>query len=112
MSYNFPWVPSYGSNVTTKPNVNATRFGDGYELRVASGINSAPRRWQLTFASRPNETADAIEAFLAARGAVQAFSWTPPYGGAGKWVCRDWTSQPTGPFTRSVQANFDEVFEV
>jgi phage-related protein len=45
-----------------------------------------------------------------ARGAVQSFDWTPPHGSEGKWVARDWTIQQTGPFTRTVQATFDEVF--
>lgn len=106
----FIWVPSYGSATTTKPTVKPVKFGDGYELRVSSGINSMPRQWQVTFASRTNSTADAIEAFFVARGAVQSFSWTPPHGGAGKWVAREWTVQQTGPFTRTVQATFDEVF--
>lgn len=74
--------------VTTKPNVHQTKFGDGYEHRVAIGLNSTPRQWQVSF-SRPNATADAIEAFFVARGAVQSFDWVPPHGGAGKWVCRE-----------------------
>lgn len=110
MSYNFPWVPSYGSAATTKPTVQKIKFGDGYEQRVATGINSTPRSWSVTFASRTNDTADALEAFFIARGAVQSFDWTPPHGAAGKWVAREWTVQQTGPFTRTVQATFDEVF--
>lgn len=110
MSYAFAWVPSYGSAVTTKPTVNSTKFGDGYEARIAIGLNSTPRQWQVSF-SRPNATADAIEAFFVARGAVQSFDWVPPHGGAGKWVCREWSAQKTGPLTRSVTATFDEVFE-
>ena len=111
MSYTFAWVPSYGSAVTMKPNVTPTKFGDGYEQRTTSGINNNPRKWQIVFGSRANATADAIEAFLSARGAVQCFNWTPSHGNAGKWVCREWTVQQTGPFTRSVQCIFEEVFE-
>lgn len=108
---NFIWAASYGSAVSTKPTVHVSKFGDGYEARVAEGINTNRRKWELTFANRPNATADAIEAFLAARGAVQAFDWVPSYGGAGKWVCREWQSQQSGPYTRSVSATFEEVFE-
>ena len=111
MSYTFVWVPSYGSSVTIKPTVQTTKFGDGYEQRVATGINSNPRKWQVAFSSRPTATADAIEAFLEARGAVQSFNWVPPHGVAGKWVAREWSAQKTGPFTRSVSAVFEEVFE-
>ena len=111
MAYQFIWVPSYGSAVTIKPNVIQTKFGDGYEQRVGWGLNTNPRKWQVTFANRPTATADAIEAFLEARGAMQSFDWTPPHGKAGKWVCREWSAQKTGPFTRTVTATFDEVFE-
>jgi phage-related protein len=111
MSYDFIWVPSYGSAVTHKPSVTPLQFGDGYEQRMATGINADRRKWDVSFASRPNATADAIEAFLKARGALQAFHWTPPHGGFGKWVCREWTVQKTGPFTRSIQATFEEIFE-
>lgn len=107
----FAWIATYGSKQTTKPSVTPTKFGDGYEQRVAQGINFIARRWELTFDNRPNATADAIEAFLKARGAVEAFDWTPPYGDAGKWVCREWESAPTSPNTRSVSATFEEVFE-
>lgn len=107
----FTWVPSYGSAVTKKPSVTATKFGDGYEQRIAEGINTTPRKWQLSFTSKPNAVADAIDDFLNARNAREAFIWTPTHGTAGKWVCREWSVQQTGPFTRSVQATFDEVFE-
>ena len=110
MTYNFTWIPTYGSAASTKPTVTPVKFGDGYELRVPVGINSTPRQWQVTFANRATATADAIEAFFKARGGVDYFDWTPPYGGAGKWVAREWSSQKTGPYTRTVTATFDEVF--
>ena len=128
MAHQFPWIPSYGSAVTNKPNVTQTKFGDGYELRVPIGINTNPRKWQVTFANRPNETADEIGAFLDARGGVEAFDWTPPHwktangmptsgiippqAKSGKWVCREWSEQQTGPYTRTITATFEEVFEV
>jgi phage-related protein len=44
MSISFKWVPTYGSAVTVKPAVQVTKFGDGYELRTPTGINSTPRQ--------------------------------------------------------------------
>jgi len=58
--------------------VNAAKFGDGYEARVALGLNHIARRWVLTFDNRPNASAGAIEEFLTERGAVESFDWTPP----------------------------------
>lgn len=109
MSLIFAWVPSYGSSATTRPNVAAAKFGDGYESRVAVGLNTRRRKWDVSF-NRSNSTADQIEAFLEARNAVESFDWTPPSGLPGKWICREWTTTPTGPNTRSVQATFEEVF--
>lgn len=110
MSNEFPWVPSYGSAVSTKPNVTVTKFGDGYEMRSALGLNSMPRKWNLTF-SRTTADADAIEAFFRVKGARFSFTWTPPRGEAGKWVCREWASQPTSKTTCTITATFEEIFE-
>ncbi|MBR0568007.1 phage tail protein [Azoarcus sp. L1K30] len=108
----FIWIATYGSNVETKPNVAVAEFGDGYEQRVGLGLNITRRRWNLQFNNRPNDTADAIEGFLKARNGIESFDWTPKYGGAGKWVCCEWSSIPTSPNTRSVTATFEEVFEL
>ena len=106
----FLWVPSYGSAVTMKPSVNVIKFGDGYEQRIASGLNSQPRKWEVTFANRPILTAQAIADFLASCNAVKFFDWTPTYGNPGKWVCREWADAQTGPYTRTITATFEEVF--
>lgn len=79
----FTWVPSYGSRETTKPTVNTVKFGDGYEQRVATGINTMPRTWELELTNKPSVVADAIVAFLRQNKAVTAFKWTPPHGEPG-----------------------------
>ncbi len=111
MSQTFPWVPSYGSQVAYKPDVRNAKFGDGYEQRLANGLNNRPRQWKVIFANRVTATADQMQAFLDARGAVESFDWTPPHGSAGKWVCREWTEQKSGPQSRSFEGVFEEVFE-
>ena len=105
----FIWVPSYGSPVTTKPAVEVAKFGDGYQQRVAVGINNKPRKWDVTFTNRPTATADAIDAFLSEAGGVASFDWTPPHGSAGKWVCAEWKDLKTGPYTRTITGTFEEV---
>ena len=107
----FIWTPTYGSNVTVKPTVEVAQYGDGYEQRVGLAINSKARKWALTFANRPNATADAIELFLGTANAIASFVWQPPQGLAGTWVCREWQVQQTGPYTRTITGTFDEVFE-
>ena len=107
----FVWVPTYGSAVKKKPAVSVSKFGDGYEQRVALGINNNPRTWEVVFANRPNDTANAIAAFFDDAGAVSCFDWTPPRGNLtpGRWVCREWSELPTGPYTTTITATFEEV---
>lgn len=97
------------ASLTVKPRIRTAQFGDGYEQRLADGINNAPRSWALTFA-RSNAEADVILAFFEARNGDEAFDWTPPYGAAGKFVARDWSVQLIGPVAKSITTTFDEVF--
>lgn len=95
--------------LTTKPRIRTATFGDGYEQRLADGINNAPRSWALTF-TRPTVEADAILAFFEARNGAESFDWTPPYGAAGKFVARDWSASLIGPVAKSISVTFEEVF--
>lgn len=107
----FTYTPDFGAAVSHKPAVRAIKFGDGYEQRLAYGINTNPRSWDLRFASRDNTEADGIMDFFEARGAVEAFDWTPPSGAAGKWVCREWSRSIDRYNLSTIQARFDQVFE-
>lgn len=104
----FTYAP-HTAALAIKPRVRTAAFGDGYEQRVADGINAAPKSWSLTFV-RPTTEADAILAFLAARNGSEAFDWTDPDAAAGKYVCRDWSSSLIGPFAKSINATFEQVF--
>ena len=108
----FTWTPSYGTRKTVQPRVTATKFGDGYEQRTANGINTMPRKYDLIFENKPNDVADALEAFLTARGGLESFDWMPPRETQhGRFVCRGWDVTPTSPRTRSITCSFEEVFE-
>nr|NDG08510.1 phage tail protein [Oxalobacteraceae bacterium] len=43
----FTWTPSVGANLSIRPNVRRVAFGDGYEQRLAFGINTQPQVWSL-----------------------------------------------------------------
>ena len=108
----FVWIPTYGSTLTVQPEVHvipADQFGSDAERRIQVGTQHIRRVWSLSFENRPSATADAIEAFLSARAGLESFDWTPPQGVAGKWVCSEWSSNPTSPSTRTVSASFREV---
>tara|TARA_E500000305_G_C3976407_1_gene214578 strand:- start:453 stop:848 length:396 start_codon:yes stop_codon:yes gene_type:complete len=46
------------------PSTRVVAFGDGYEQRVAEGINSIKEQYNLTFANRPKAEIDGIVKFL------------------------------------------------
>lgn len=106
----FTWPPSWGARQSVKPTVMLARFGDGYEQRVADGINNKPRNWSLSF-TRAIAEIDAIESFLSSAGAAAAFDWTPPSGAAGKFVCDQWDREIQSPSAHTLTATFREVFE-
>lgn len=108
----FVWIPTYGSTLTVQPEVLVIppdQFGSDAERRIQVGSQHIRRVWSLTFENRATATAGAIEAFLSARAGLESFDWVPPHGAVGKWVCSEWSSNPTSPSTRTVSASFREV---
>ena len=108
----FVYVPDFGATVSKRPRVRAAQFGDGYEQRQAWGINRNPDVWNLRFQNRSKVEADAILAFLDARGGVESFEWTPPDEAVGKkFICREWSRSIDRHDFYTVSASFEEVFE-
>lgn len=107
----FSWYPDVGSQQDCKPNVAATKFGDGYESRAAIGINSAAMKWTVKFDRAAPESKQVL-AFLRARGGVEAFNWTNPLNEPGKYVCREWRTEQQAHGIMVVSCTFDQVFEV
>lgn len=107
---NFNWTPDLGAQQTMTPTVTQTKFGDGYELRIAQGVNFKPRSWSVTF-SKGSDEAMAILDFLEARGGIEAFAWTDPFNNAGTYVCRQWSAAQAVFGVYSVSATFEQVFE-
>lgn len=102
----FTWNPDFQAKVQYAPRVVVSSFGDGYEQRTQFGINGNAQKWSLTFKSRLDAEANAIDAFLQSMGALQSFFWTPPGQTAPlKFVCRSWTKVPsTGNGTAAAPA--------
>ena len=105
----FTWSPAPGATLQQQPRVRAAVFGDGYQQRVADGINAMPRSWSLSF-TRETADIDAIEAFLIAHAGVTSFDWTPPSGAAGKWICKSWSRNVIYRNVQAITATFEEVF--
>lgn len=106
----FEWNPDLGAENQVKPRVTVTKFGDGYESRVAVGINSKPKSWRVTFTRNYPEFSQ-ILAFIEARGGVDAFEWKDPLNQTGIYVARDWSYTQQSPGVYKLTATFDQVFE-
>ena len=109
----FPSItPTYGAQKTSQPKVRQVQFGDGYVQRLTFGLNQDPKVWNLTFEVSETD-ADTIEAFLDARGGSESFTWTPPDETTSyKWICLNWSK--TIPYLNraTIQATFQEVFDL
>jgi phage-related protein len=110
MMLEFTWLASYDATKTVTPIVKVIKFGDGYEQRQGVGINRKPRLFSLAFSRKVAEI-DAIESFLSARGAVEAFKYTHPGQPAGVFVCREWKHTDVSFGVHGLSATFEEVFE-
>ena len=71
------------------PRVLIANFGDGYEQRIADGINTLNETYSLTFATRLKEDIDDIVAFLDAKKGVSKFPLIFPDSNV--------SSNPAGP---------------
>jgi len=105
----FTYSPSYAANVTITPRVRTAMFGDGYQQRVADGINTKPRMWNLSFTQKDADI-DNVESFLDTAGGVTSFDWTPPHGSIGKWKCKEWSRSKVTYGVDTLTATFEEVF--
>lgn len=109
----FPSInPTYGAQKTSQPKVRQVQFGDGYVQRLTFGLNQDPKVWNLTFEVSETD-ADTIETFLEARGGAESFNWSPPDETSSyKWICLNWSK--TIPYLNraTIQATFQEVFDL
>lgn len=105
-------TPDFGAQKKTQPTVRVVKFGDGYEQRLAYGVNTKPQNWTLRWSACSNSDADAIEAFFEARGAVESFDWTPiEQVTTYKFVCREWQREHQYADINVITATFEQVFE-
>lgn len=105
-------TPDFGAQKKSQPAVRVVKFGDGYEQRLAYGVNTQPKVWELRWSASSNSNADAIEAFFEARGAVESFDWTPlQEATAYKFVCRQWQREHQYADINIITATFEQVFE-
>lgn len=106
----FLYQPVFGAQKTKSPRVLSARFGDGYEQRLADGINVQPAMWDLTF-TYDNSTIATIDSFFATKAGITSFTWTPYGGSEIKVICREWSVSIDSPSTSTIRTTFEQVYE-
>ena len=106
----FTWHSDLGGLRDVKPSVQPTKFGDGYEARIATGINTMPKKWSLRF-TRNYAEFSAILAFIETQAGVTSFTWTDGLNVSSVYVCRQWTTSQKEFGIFELIATFEQVFE-
>lgn len=110
-------VPDKGITVTNTPRVHTATFGDGYEHRIADGINNLQQSFSVSFATRPKADIDDIVAFFELKNAITAFDYTfADTNESGneqtiKVVCSSWNQTWAYDDYYSLTATFRRVYE-
>jgi phage-related protein len=104
----FAYQPAPSAPESHEPRVLVAAFGDGYEQRVADGINNDLETFDLVF-NRATADIDTIMTFLAGKGAATAFTWTPDGGSEITVVCPSWQRIRTAKGVQGVAARFRRV---
>ncbi len=110
-------TPDKSMSRDAKPKVLTSKFGDGYEQRVADGINSIEETFSLTFANRENDFVDDVTAFLDAKKGVSKFNFTIPDSNASgnertiKVVCDSYATTYLYDNFYTLSVNLRRVYE-
>lgn len=103
---------SQSSSGTTEFKVLKNKYGNGYEQRVADGINNNLSVYSVVWENMTDgDSTTLIAAFETARG-VDYFTWTPPKKSAGKFAVAaySWTAMSGSIYT--VSATLEQVADI
>lgn len=106
----FNFSPLTSLNVNKAPRIKTAKFGDGYEQRIADGINTRPQEWDLRWRNTKS-IIDSIDAFFATKNGLTAFTWTPPDGAEIKVLCQSWSKNLINKNVYEISGTFRQVFE-
>ena len=110
-------APDKGFTRSNEPKVYIAEFGDGYEQRLAAGINNIKQSFSVSFANRPKDEIDDIVAFFEGKKGATAFDYVFSDTNSGsneesvKVVCSDWSQTWDYDDFYSLTATFRRVYE-
>ncbi len=99
------------------PRVHFVQFGDGYEQRLANGINSLAQEISVQFQTRPKAEIDDLVAFFESLNGVSKFRFDLADSNAGsstetiKVVCSAWNQKWEYDDFYTLEATFRRVYE-
>ena len=117
----FFWMPNYSSDIESKPSIAVIKFGDGYEQRMADGINSNFIKLNLIFEGRTEREMRAIVHFLNSRKGYEPFffNYAYPYNYDSssqnypkRFVVDEFTSRPVFYDNYTINAKFSETANI
>ena len=103
-----------GFQRTSSPKIHAMKFGDGFEQRIADGINNLQQTMSVSFSTRPKAEIDDLVAFFESLGGVTKFRMTiDDTNGAEtiKVVCSEWEQKWEYDDYYTLDAKFRRVYE-
>ena len=115
--FSAPVQPDKGLKRASKPKVHPIAFGDGYEQRLADGINNLEQTISVSFSTRPKAEIDDLVAFFESLGGVSKFRFDLEDSNAGsstetiKCVCDKWDQTWAYENFYSLTATFRRVYE-
>ena len=68
--------PDKGFTQSNETVIIKAEVGDGYEQRIANGINNTKQSFELSFVNRPKDEIDDIVDFFASKKGATAFDYT------------------------------------
>ena len=115
--FSAPVQPDKGFSRSTTPRVIQATFGDGYEQRVADGINILNQSMGVSFSTRPKAEIDDLVAFFESLGGVSKFKFNIEDSNEGSntetilCVCSQWNQSWAYDNFYSLTATFRRVYE-
>jgi|TARA_B100001094_G_scaffold30140_1_gene25102 phage-related protein len=104
---------------SSAPRVRSAKFGDGYEQRAKSGLNSIDETFTLNFVNRTKATIDDLNKFFDDKAGVTSFNFTIPDTDNTtttgektiRVVCSEWSTQYSNSDHYSMSASFVRIYQ-
>jgi phage-related protein len=104
---------SQASSASTEFRILRSQYGNGYDQRVADGINSTKQTWSAQWDNlNSTDFSTLITAFDTAKG-VDYFTWTPPGSGSSKkFIVLSYSITAKSGTIYDVSASLEQVFDL